>query len=84
MTFEEWLEAYYSGTQIDDETIGMMRSAFEAGRCEAGTVGLRDKFAMAAIQGLCAGYRHQSKHWDICIASDAYKVADAMLGERKE
>lgn len=54
MTFDEWLEAYYSGNQIDDETINMMRTAFEAGKCEAGTLGLRDKFAMAAMRGaLC-------------------------------
>jgi hypothetical protein len=51
MTFEEWLETYYSGTQIDDVITGMMRTAFEAGECEAGAGGLRDKFAMAATQG---------------------------------
>lgn len=32
MTFDEWLEAYYSGTQIDDVVTGMMRTAFEAGK----------------------------------------------------
>jgi hypothetical protein len=51
MTFDEWLEAYYSGTQIDEGTTGMVRTAFEAGKCEAGAVGLRDKVAMAATQG---------------------------------
>ena len=25
MTFDEWLEAYYSGTQIDDVIAGTMR-----------------------------------------------------------
>lgn len=31
MTFDEWLDAYYSGTKIDDVIAGMMRTAFEAG-----------------------------------------------------
>ena len=80
MTFDEWLDAYYSGTQIDDVITGMMRTAFEAGRCEAGTVGLRDKFAMAALQGMLAdnildGTTDSYVEW-------AYKYADAMLKER--
>lgn len=82
MTFDEWLESYFSGTQIDDVVTGMMRTAFEAGRCEAGTVGLRDKFAMAALQGFCAGGAYDGQVWDKDIASDAYTAADAMLKER--
>lgn len=80
MTFDEWLEAYYSGTQIDDVIAGMMRAAFEAGRCEAGTVGLRDKFAMAALQRMSAD-QNLGVTMDV-VAERAYKYADAMLKER--
>lgn len=80
MTFDEWLESYFSGTQIDDVVTGMMRTAFEAGKCEAETIGLRDKFAMAALQGLVAnscteGSREQLSRW-------AYEFANIMLKER--
>ena len=102
MTFDEWLEAYYSGTQIDDVVTGMMRTAFEAGKCEAGAYNeqhellgiaselcyrveidmptLRDKFAMAALQGLisCVGTGLSYEDFAEC----AYKHADAMLKER--
>lgn len=102
MTFEEWLESYYSGTQIDDVTAGMMRTAFEAGescgnpyneqhellgvaselcyRAEDDMPTLRDKFAMAALQGMLA-----DSVLDGAIDSFvvwAYKYADAMLKER--
>lgn len=105
MTFDEWLEAYFSGTQIDDVVTGMMRTAFEAGkscndtyneqhellgiaselcyRMEADMPTLRDKFAMAAMQGFCANrIYHHRQSWGEDIASDAYIVADAMLKER--
>jgi hypothetical protein len=82
MTFEEWLEAYYSGTQIDDDTTGMMRTAFEAGKCEACTVSLRDKFAMAAMQGLFASWGAHDVTDFHEIAADSYNLADAMLKER--
>lgn len=80
MNFDEWLEAYYSGTQIDDDITGMMRTAFEAGRCEDGTVGLRDKFAMAALQGMLAD--HSLNGAKNSLVEWAYKYADAMLKER--
>lgn len=102
MTFNEWLDAYYSGTQFDDETIGMMRSAFEAGescsnsyndqhellgiaselcyRVEADMPTLRDKFAMAALQGLISCVETEGSYDD--FAECAYKHADAMLKER--
>lgn len=80
MNFDEWLEAYYSGTQIDDVIAGMMRTAFEAGRCGAGTVGLRDKFAMAALQGLISSVDREFSFEN--FAEYAYKHADAMLKER--
>lgn len=102
MTFDEWLESYFSGTQIDDETIGMMRTAFEAGescsssyneqhellgiaselcyRVEADMPTLRDKFAMAALQGLLADHSLNSPK--DTFAEWAYKYADAMIKER--
>lgn len=40
MNFDEWLENYYSGTQIDETIAGMMQTAFEAG-----IAGPRDKQA---------------------------------------
>lgn len=49
---------------------------------EALTVGLRDKFAMAAMQGFCASGEYGSQFWDKDTARDAYIVADAMLKER--
>lgn len=83
MTFNEWLEAYYSGTQIDDVTFGMMRTAFEAGKCETGTVGLRDKFAMAALQGMLANSHPHYEPVNIHYAArDSYMLADAMIKER--
>jgi hypothetical protein len=82
MNFNEWLEAYYSGTQIDDVITGMMRTAFEAGKCEAAAVGLRDKFAMAAMQGMLADHNIGGTIGG--ITEWAYKYADAMLKERKK
>ena len=103
MTFDEWLEAYYSGTQIDDVIAGMMRTAFEAGescsssyneqhellgiaselcyRVEADMPTLRDKFAMAALQGLLAD--HNMNAPKDTFVEYAYKYADAMLKERE-
>ena len=46
---------------------------------EAETVGLRDQFAMAAMQTMLAGGGYQK--WED-IANDAYKIADAMIKER--
>ena len=102
MNFNEWLEAYYSGTQTDDVVTGMMRTAFEAGescsnsyneqhellgvaselcyRIEADMPTLRDKFAMAALQGLLAD--HSLNAPKDTFAERAYKYADAMLKER--
>lgn len=80
MNFDEWLEAYYSGTQIDDVTAGMMRTAFEAGKREYGAVGLRDKFAMAALQGMLADRSIGGTIGG--IVEWAYKYADTMLKER--
>lgn len=102
MTFDEWLESYFSGTEIDDAVTGMMRTAFEAGkscgdpyneqhellgiaselcyRVEADMPTLRDKFAMAALQGLLGSPDLGGGIGD--IAEWAYKYADAMLKER--
>lgn len=58
MTFEEWWEREVSARRVDETDVmrgvayAAWRAAFEAGRCEAGTDGLRDKFAMASIQGM--------------------------------
>lgn len=82
MTFEEWLEAYFSGTQIDVVIAGVMRDAFEAGKRETGTVGLRDKFAIAALQGLIASWGAHDVTDFHEIATDSYNIANAMLKER--
>lgn len=48
---------------------------------------LRDKFAIAAMQGICvnAQARHEEHIPELCktIAKMAYQVADAMLAARK-
>ena len=80
MTFDEWLESYFSGTQIDDVIVGMMRTAFEAGKCESGKIGLADKFAMAFLMGRLSDPRAVLSA--ATFASDAYALADAMLKER--
>lgn len=89
MTFEEWWEREVSARRVDETDVmrgvayAAWRAAFEAGRCEAGTVGLRDKFAMAAMQGFCANrIYHHRQSWGEDIVSDAYIIADAMLKER--
>lgn len=46
------------------------------------TVSLRDKFAMAALQGFCAGGEYIGQSWDKDIARDAYTAAVAMLEVR--
>lgn len=80
MTFDEWLESYFSGTQIDDVIAGMMRTAFEAGKCESGKIGLADKFATAFLMGRLSDTRAVLSA--ATFASDAYALADAMLNER--
>lgn len=48
-----------------------------------GVIMLRDKFAMAAMQGELASQRHGTEWTDIeLLASRAYKVSDAMMKER--
>jgi len=42
---------------------------------------LRDQFAMAALQGMATDYSHSEMTW---IAIECYKIADAMLEERKK
>lgn len=53
---------------------------------ESLNVGLRDQFAMAALQGMLAGINWtpgKFVHED-AIASDAYAIADEMLKARNE
>ena len=80
MNFEEWFGSYYTDTQIDDVTLGMMRIAFEAGKCESGKIGLADKFATAFLMGRLSDPRAVLSA--ATFASDAYALADAMLKER--
>jgi len=48
---------------------------------DEGTATLRDEFAGFALMGLCAS-RQEDKY--LAIAFDAYRIADAMLTERKD
>lgn len=53
---------------------------------EVGQPTLRDRFAMAALQGLLAqGFimADVNADWRVECAAESYKIADAMLGARK-
>lgn len=43
---------------------------------------LRDKFAMAALTGICAHPQGLAGKWEV-LSEEAYKAADAMLEARK-
>ena len=75
------LERALSGQEITSEEAEQASEAVAALR-EGPT--LRDRFAMAALQGLLANENANASYHGYVIhaASEAYQVADAMLAER--
>lgn len=59
-----------------------LRDFFKMPRKAPAEISLRDRFAIAALQGICAaGWQHEGNdHAE--LAKHAYLQADAMLAER--
>jgi hypothetical protein len=53
--------------------------------CSRGTVllpTLRDRFAMAALQGLARDFHGEASGWQGALAAASYRIADEMLAAR--